>query len=759
MPGAVRRSLVLPWRFPWRLRRNPAKELTPRAGPGPMEARAAPTLLRFKPPVMMAFPPRRLRTVVSVFGLLLLFLSSTTRGTPPVELRFTPTATEGNPFSREIWARVETPSERIMELPAYYRGGGQWAVRTRAAERGNYRLQSVSEFVADISRPLNFEAEDRGRFRVRDEDESGGFISIDRRSGQRFVDARGNLYTPLGGNLPWATEGRDPVDYYRAAFADFQRVGFNWSRVWMCDWGQTNLDWVDPAHGEQPELGQLDLDVARRLDRIINAAEDFGVRLQLVLQHHGQFTTYNNSDWAENPWNAANEDGFLEDPADFFTDATARRLTRDKYRYIVARWGYSPAILAWELFNEVMWTNARRGDAAANTAVADWHTEMARLIRRYDVHGHLVTTSDDDLSHELWSAMDYYQPHLYATNMILGLQSLALSDRAIDRPVFYGEMGDDNMVGLSSEQRASGFVHPILAWSGLFGRATAPAQMWYVETLRANDRWPEVAALAGFVEASGILRQALPRIEHPLVLDGATTSLRIGPGHYWHRGANPTIDLPTDGTEPPELIEFRRILDSAAKPDTAFPTAMTLRLHSPAATNARLTVASIAPRGGSLRIAIDGQVVANTTWPAVATGRPVPRDVVFDFRLGYGTHEITLENPHGPDWIDLAGLDLGLPVPALTAVARRSPDRIVLWVRHRDNLLSPDFDDELTPTAATVQLNDVAPGNWAINWWDPIAGRRGEPMTLRHRGGPLRIKTPEILRHAGAWLERLPEDR
>lgn len=59
-----------------------------------------------------------------------------------------------------------------------------------------------------------------------------------------------------------------------------------------------------------------------------------------------------------------------------------------------------------------MWTNSRRGDAADNAAVAAWHAEMARHLRRYDVHHHLVTTSDDDLTHEMWSTMDYYQPHL-----------------------------------------------------------------------------------------------------------------------------------------------------------------------------------------------------------------------------------------------------------------------------------------------------------------------------------------------------------
>ncbi len=674
----------------------------------------------------------------------------------PVELRFRPTApSEANPFAREIWARIETPDERLLELPAFFIGNDRWAVRTRAAERGNYRFINASEFVDAVSRPLAVDVEDRGRFRAREVDSLGAPIAIDRRSGRQFIDGQGRLYTPLGGNLPWAPEGVEPVSYYREAFADFQAIGFNWTRIWMCDWGQLNLDWVAPEHGGQPELGYLDLDVAARLDRIIDAAEQSGVRIQLVLQHHGQYTTFNNSDWAENPWNAANDGGFLRDPQDFFTDDQARRLTRDKYRYIVARWGYSPAILAWELFNEVMWTNARRGDETDNAAVAAWHREMARHLRRHDVHGHLVTTSDDDLHHALWTAMDFYQPHLYATNMVLGLQTHDLPDPTLDRPIFYGEMGDDNMVGLSPAQRASGFVHPILAWAGLFGRATAPAQMWYVETVRQNKRWPELASLAAFVEASGLLRHPLPHLERPLVIGGESVPLRVRPGYFWHRGPDPVIDVPVDGTETPDLLDYRRALDSGAKPERDFPDRLTLRIHAPAAANARLSVARIAPAGGALRLTIDGVPLVHQRWPAAATGRPAPANLEFPFRLGYGEHEIVIENPDGADWIELGDLDLGFAVPALTAVARRGPDRIVLWVRHRENLLSPDLDDELVPATATVQLDDVPAGNWNVTWWDPIAGRRGPPVTLRHAGGSLRLPTPAILRHAAAWLERV----
>src|SRR5207302_1501019 len=132
--------------------------------------------------------------------------------------------------------------------------------------------------------------------------------------------------------------------------------------------------------------------VKRRWDEIVAAAEQSGIYLQIVLQHHGQYSSRVDSNWDINPWNAKNG-GFLATPEEFFTNPRARALTRAKYRYILARWGYSPHILAWELFNEVQWTDAIRNQHA--DTVAAWHREMAAFLRQQDPNRHLITTSSD----------------------------------------------------------------------------------------------------------------------------------------------------------------------------------------------------------------------------------------------------------------------------------------------------------------------------------------------------------------------------
>ena len=56
-----------------------------------------------------------------------------------------------NPYSREIWAEVVTPSGQRLTLPAYYADGGLFAVRARPDEVGAYRFGAVSETTLGIA--------------------------------------------------------------------------------------------------------------------------------------------------------------------------------------------------------------------------------------------------------------------------------------------------------------------------------------------------------------------------------------------------------------------------------------------------------------------------------------------------------------------------------------------------------------------------------------------------------------------------------
>jgi hypothetical protein len=58
------------------------------------------------------------------------------------------------------------------------------------------------------------------------------------------------------------------------------------------------------------------------------------------------------AEWKISPYNKANG-GPAATPTEFFTSKKAQLRYKDKLRYIIARWGYSTHIAAWELFNEI----------------------------------------------------------------------------------------------------------------------------------------------------------------------------------------------------------------------------------------------------------------------------------------------------------------------------------------------------------------------------------------------------------------------
>lgn len=389
---------------------------------------------------------------------------ATTLAARPVEFRFAPAGGAGaQPLAREVWAEVTTPRGRTLRLPAYWAGDGVFAVRARAEDAGEYRLGAITETSGGGAvGTLDCRVTSKRIQRVSPQEvEQMPQVGLDRDAPERFVTSDGKSFAPLGANLAWA-ESSNRTRWYAKALHGFAQAELNWARIWMASWGGLDLSWLPEDMGPSPAVGMLDERVAENWDHILASAEKEGVYVQLVLQHHGQWSSQVNPNWKGNPWNAENPGGFLKTAGEFFTSEKAQRLTKQKYRTIVARWGYSPAIMAWELFNEVHWVDALRLEHNEG-AVAAWHDEMATYLRSLDVYGHLVTTSTEDLASPIYRSMDYYQPHLYPSEPIPAARrhDPLPGDRV--RPVFYGEQGDDHLK-FSAAQKDSGVE--MLRWCG-----------------------------------------------------------------------------------------------------------------------------------------------------------------------------------------------------------------------------------------------------------------------------------------------------
>jgi hypothetical protein len=312
----------------------------------------------------------------------------------------------------------------------------------------------------------------------------------------------GNVFIPIGENMGWA-KGNAYLDYRRWVGRLADNKG-NFIRVWMPSWG-LGLEWKKGRNGYEG-LMRYKQQNAWYLDWLVGLCAKKGVYMMLSLDHHGQVSTKVDPNWNENPYNAANGGPCLN-TWDFFTSDSARHLIRNRFRYIIARYGYSRAIMSWELFNEVDWTDEyerRKSDVSA------WHAEMAACLSHADVNQHLITTSFGRAKNDsaCWNipALDFTQSHFYSETPALDslLVAGARSYRhAYHKPTLNGEFGLNGNGGTLAVTDPTGiYVHNCL-WATLLGGAMGPALPWYWDDyIEPQGLYAHFSALSGF--AAGI---------------------------------------------------------------------------------------------------------------------------------------------------------------------------------------------------------------------------------------------------------------
>ena len=82
--------------------------------------------------------------------------------------------------------------------------------------------------------------------------------------------------------------------------------------------------------------------------------------------------------------------------SEFFEKPACKKYVRYYLKYVAARWGYSPNLMAYELWNEidapeVMWRAGEDYDQEASKVIG-WHSEMGSYLKELDSK-HLVTSS------------------------------------------------------------------------------------------------------------------------------------------------------------------------------------------------------------------------------------------------------------------------------------------------------------------------------------------------------------------------------
>jgi hypothetical protein len=202
----------------------------------------------------------------------------------------------------------------------------------------------------------------------------------------RGVERTGSRLTPDRGTLSW-----------RAWFDRLHTAGATGCEIWLSSWNlalEWRGDWC-PWRG----VGRISEERAWQLDRILDLAEERGIRINLVVNNHGQVSQRIDAEWDNNPANRANG-GWLDDPAMWFEDRRALATQERSRHHLIARYADSPAILGWKLWSEVNLTelghlaseeqNPRQ--AWARELLRTWHKEACARWAALDPWHHPTTT-------------------------------------------------------------------------------------------------------------------------------------------------------------------------------------------------------------------------------------------------------------------------------------------------------------------------------------------------------------------------------
>ena len=434
------------------------------------------------------------------------------------EFRVDGAPTAANNFDPDLIrldATVTPPSGQSLTVPAFWYqefghalvdgrevltpiGAPHWRIRFTPTEPGEHALSLRGGRAGAAAGEL---AELRFTVPAANPADRPGWVRVG--TDQRYFETTdGRPLRLIGENVCWSDEhGTGTFDYERW-FGRMAGSGQNFARLWLAPW------FLGLEH-RPGTLNHYDLAGAWQLDRIFQLAAEDHLYLMLCLDHHGMFQVSSrtwagsNNFWTRNPYNR-DAGGPCARPNDFFTDAAARQIYQKRLRYLVARYGYSPQLLAWQFFNEI---DNVYGPLNGDDVLA-WHRLMGAWLRAHDPFHHLITTSltGGSVRPETWALpeMDFSMYHAYGDAAPLERLSFLAQTftRQHGKPMMVGEFGTSGANWNSpGDPHLRGFRQCL--WTGALGGSVVTAMSWWWQDIDDENVYPLYSALHRILHAAG----------------------------------------------------------------------------------------------------------------------------------------------------------------------------------------------------------------------------------------------------------------
>lgn len=384
-----------------------------------------------------------------------------------------------------------SPSGKNMVLPCYFeemsgKNISIWKARFLPQESGEYQYHFLLK-----SKGIESDKSLNGVFTVSPAKNKKGILHKNNFWTFKYDD--GTLYRGLGENICWESRDNDDSKFFKVLHEDkkynyeemlpaLSNHGGDYFRTWICSWNLP-IDWKSGFNNSRYQSSDeyFNPSAIAKMDRLINLSESLGLHMMLTLgegthdERNGRYQT---------------------STADFFVNEKAKAQYKNRLRFIVARWGYSPAIGAWEFFNEidnVQFRNSKNPIDAAH--IVQWHDEMSAYLAELDPYDHLITTSISHRDLEGLNAIkniDFNQKHIYKNNLALPT-TIEKYSHEFQKPYVIGEFGYEydwqKNFDLFAEEMDSDFKRGL--WYGLFSPTPILPLSWWWEYFdkRGTDKY------------------------------------------------------------------------------------------------------------------------------------------------------------------------------------------------------------------------------------------------------------------------------
>jgi mannan endo-1,4-beta-mannosidase len=340
-----------------------------------------------------------------------------------------------------------------------------------------------------------------------------------------FVTGDGAAWTPIGHNDAVTWPDLAPL-FRRRDIAAVER-----HLLWLRDHGVTCIRlMLEYCHGEHR---YLERPVGRFVPNMVGFWDDLFALLEKV-GLHVLLTPYDTFfmwvRWRHHPYNQANG-GVCASPRTWLTCPETRAAIKRRLAFASDRWGGSPALFAWDIWNEIH--PAHGGDDPA--AVAPFIADVAPWLRAHEIArrgvANLQTVSifgPELINHPMLAEpifrhpdLDFANTHLYERGTIdaprdtvvpalavARLMQTAVNEAGSDRPVFDSEHGPIHSFKDKKRTLAAAFDDEYfrhIQWAQLASGGAGGGMRW-------PNRHPHVLTI-GMREAQRGLADFLPCLD------------------------------------------------------------------------------------------------------------------------------------------------------------------------------------------------------------------------------------------------------